>query len=323
MDRRTAMRTLAGCLLASPMAAFAQQATKLVRVGILGNEDGPAWESFRQGMRDLGYLDSRTVTIESRWSEGKPERLPGLAIELVQLKVDVIVASGTQGVRAARQATGTIPIVMAVSAYPDKLGLVESLAHPGGNVTGLSNVAPDLMGKRFELLRQIAPKVSRVAMLRNSASPAEVLAFPDVQAAAAAVGVEIQSIEMRTPDGYAEAFAAVTGSRADALYANGSPVNFRIRHLIADFALTNRLPSMYEERLFVESGGLVSYAPGFVDLFRRAATYVDRILKGAKPPDLPVQQPTKFELVINIKTARALGLAVPQSLLLRADEVIQ
>jgi putative ABC transport system substrate-binding protein len=274
-------------------------------------------------MRDLGYVDNRNVTMEWRWSGGKTDRLPALAIELVQAKVDVIVVSSTQATRAAKQATSTIPIVMAVSAYPDKLGLVESLARPGGNVTGLSNLGPELLGKSFELLKEIAPKASHLAVLWNPASPVEALVFKEVLAAAPAFGLEIQSIEMRTPEDSAEAFATVTASRADALFALGNPVNFKNRQLIVDFALKTRLPSLYQERLFVESGGLVSYAPRFSDLFRRAATYVDKILKGAKPADLPVEQPTKFELVVNLKTAEALALTIPQSVLLRADEVIQ
>jgi putative ABC transport system substrate-binding protein len=259
--------------------------------------------------------------MEWRWSEGKTDRLPALAIELVQLKVDIIVASSTQAVRAAKQATSTIPIVMAVSSYPDKIGLVESLARPGGNVTGLSNVAPELMGKRFQLLKEIAPQVSRVAVLWNPASPVEPFGFREALAAAPLAGVEIQSIEVRTPDDYATAFATVNASRAEALHAFGNPVNFKNRQLIADFAVKSRLPSSYEARLFVESGGLFSYAPSFTDLYRRTATYVDKILKGAKPADLPVEQPTKFELVINRTTAKALGLTIPQSLLLQAEEV--
>ncbi|MCC2653111.1 MAG: transporter substrate-binding protein [Microvirga sp.] len=323
IDRRTFIGTLAGGILAAPFTTFAQQPTKLPRIGVLGNEDTPPWEGFRQGMRDLGYVDNRNVTMEWRWSGGKTDRLPALAIELVQAKVDVIVVSSTQATRAAKQATSTIPIVMAVSAYPDKLGLVESLARPGGNVTGLSNLGPELLGKSFELLKEIAPKASHLAVLWNPASPVEALVFKEVLAAAPAFGLEIQSIEMRTPEDSAEAFATVTASRADALFALGNPVNFKNRQLIVDFALKTRLPSLYQERLFVESGGLVSYAPRFSDLFRRAATYVDKILKGAKPADLPVEQPTKFELVVNLKTAEALALTIPQSVLLRADEVIQ
>ena len=324
IDRRTFIGTLAGGLLASPFASFAQQPTKVPRIGILGNEaGGAAWEGFRQGMRDLGYVDGRNFTVESRWSEGKTERFPAMAIELVQLKVDIIVASGTQATRAAKQATGTIPIVMTVSAYPDKIGLVESLAHPGGNVTGLSNVSPDLMGKRFELLKEIAPKISRLAVMWNPASPVEPFGFQAVLAAGAAAGLEIKSIEVRTPDDLAAAFAAVTASRADALYALANPVNSKFRQSIVDFALKSGLPDLYEDRSYIESGGLLSYGPSFVDMYRRAATYVDKILKGAKPADLPIEQPTKFELLINPKTAKALGLAIPQSMLLRGGELIQ
>jgi ABC-type uncharacterized transport system substrate-binding protein len=323
MDRRRFLLTsLAGALVA-PLAAGAQPTGKVWRVGILGNENSAPWEAFRRGLRDLGYVGGRNLTMESRWSEGRTERLPALAIELVQLRVDVIVASGTQAVRAAKQATSTIPIVMAVSAHPDKIGLVESLARPGGNVTGLDNVGPDLKGKQLQLLKELAQKVSRVAVLWNPANLVETFGFKEMVAAAAVIGVEIQSIDVRTPDDYLAAFATVTASRADALYAFGNPVNFKNRQLIADFALKSRLPSIYEERLFVESGGLMSYAPSFTDLFRRAATYVDKILKGAKPADLPVEQPTKYELLINLKTAKALGLTIPPSLLLRADQVIE
>jgi putative ABC transport system substrate-binding protein len=323
VDRRAFLGTLTGGLLSAPLAAEAQSAGKMWRVGILGNENSAPWEAFRRGLRDLGYVGGRNLTMESRWSEGRTERLPALAIELVQLRVDVIVASGTQAVRAAKQATSTIPIVMAVSAHPDKIGLVESLARPGGNVTGLDNVGSDLKGKQLQLLKEVAPKVSRVAVLWNPANLVETFGFKEMVAAAAVIGVEIQSIDVRTPDDYLAAFATVTASRADALYAFGNPVNFKNRQLIADFALKSRLPSIYEERLFVESGGLMSYAPSFTDLFQRVATYVDKILKGAKPADLPVEQPTKFELVMNLKTAKTLGLTIPPSVLARADEVIQ
>ena len=322
IDRRTFIGTLAGGVLASPFSTLAQPA-KLPRIGVLGNENNPPWEGFRRGLRELGYIDGRNVAIEWRWSEGRTDRFPALAAKLVQAKVDVIVVSGTQAARAAKQATSTIPIVMAVSAYPDKLGLVESLARPGGNVTGLSNLGPELLGKSFELLKEIAPKASHLAVLWNPASPVEALVFKEVLAAAPAFGLEIQSIEMRTPEDSAEAFATVTASRADALFALGNPVNFKNRQLIVDFALKTRLPSLYQERLFVESGGLVSYAPRFSDLFRRAATYVDKILKGAKPADLPVEQPTKFELIINMKAAKQIGLTIPPNVLARADRVIR
>ena len=323
MERRTFLALVSGSLLAAPRAAGAQQAGKIHRIGVLGNENNPPWDGFRRGLRDLGYVDGRNLSIEWRWSEGKPDRFPGLATEVVALKPDVIVASGTQATRAAKRATSTIPIVMTTSSYPDKIGLVDSLSRPGGNVTGLSNVGPELSGKKLELLKDIAPKASRVAVLFNPASEVEPLAVQELSVAAPAVGVEIQSVEVRSPDDFSAAFAALSPSRVHALLALGNPINFRGRQLIADFALKNRLPSIYDERLFVEAGGLMSYAPSFTDSFRRAATYVDKILKGAKPADLPVEQPTKFELVINLKTAKALGLTIPQSLLARADQVIE
>ena len=310
-------------VILAPLAAQAQPAGKVYRIGVLGNENAPPWEGFRQGLRELGYVDSRNVTMEWRWSEGKTDRLPALAIELVGLRVDIIVASGTQAVRAAKQATSTIPIVMAVSSYPERIGLVASLARPGGNVTGLSNVAPELSGKKLELLKEIAPKASRLAVLWNRASPVEPLGLQALRAAAPAAGMEILSVEVSTADDYPAAFASVASRRAHALMAHGNPVNFKNRQLIADFALRSRLPSIYEERLFVEAGGLMSYAPSFTDLFRRAATYVDKILKGAKPADLPVEQPTRFELVINLKTAKTLGLTIPPLVLFRADQVIE
>ena len=322
MDRRTFL-TLAGGLLATPVAAEGQPAGRVWRIAVLGNENNPPWEGFRQGLRDLGYVEGRNVTMEWRWSEGKTDRLPGLAMELVALKPDVIVASGTQAVRAAKQATSAIPIVMTTSSYPDKIGLVESLSRPGGNVTGLSNLGPELSGKKLELLKEIAPKASRVAVLWNPTSPVEPLTVKELLTAAAAVGVEIQSVEVRSPDDFSAAFTTLSSSRVHALLALGNPINFRGRHLIADFALRNRLPSVYDERLFVDAGGLMSYAPSFTDSFRRAATYVDKILKGAKPADLPVEQPTKFELVINVKTAKILGLSIPPSLLLRADRLVE
>ena len=256
--------------------------------------------------------------MDWRWSEGKTERLSILALELVQLKVDIIVTAGTQATWAANDATSTIPIVMAVSGYPDKIGLVESLAHPGGNVTGLSNVAPELFGKRLQLLKEIAPKVCRVAVLWFPESLVEALSFRDMLAAGAAAGLKIQSIEMRTTDNYAAAFTTATGSRAEALYVNAHALHAKNRQLIADFALKSRLPSMYEERLFVDAGGLLSYAPSFIDLFRRAATYFDKIIKGAKPADLPIEQPTTFELWINPKTAKLLDLTIPQSMYMQA-----
>ena len=322
MDRRCFLLTSLAGALAAPLAAGAQQAGRVYRIGILGNENTPPWEGLRRGLRDLGYVDGRNVTLEWRWSQGNVERLPSLAAELVALRLDVVVASGTQAILAAKQATATIPIVMAVSSYPDKLGLVASLAHPGGNITGLTNVAPELSGKKLEFLKEISPKVSRVGLVWNPDSPVETFGFRELATAALALGVVMQSIEVRRPDDFPTAFASTTSSSIDALIAHGNPVNFKGRYLIADFSLRRRLPSIYEERLFVEAGGLISYAPNFTDLFRRAAGYVDRILKGTKPADLPVEQPTKFELVINLKTAKAVGIVVPPTVLQRADEEI-
>ncbi len=322
-DRRTFIGSVAGGLLGSPAISLAQQPTKVPRIGVLANSESPAWDAFRRGLRELGYVDGRNVAMEWRWADGRADRYPALAAELVLLKVDIIVTSSTPATLAAKQATRTIPILMLNSAYPDKIGLVESLARPGGNITGFSNVLPELAGKEQQLLKEMVPKVSRVAMLWNPANPLEVMGFRDAQAAAAMAGLEILSIEVRGPDDYSAAFAAVTSGRADAMHANVNPVNSRNYQLIVDFALKNRLPSSFEERLFVVAGGLFSYGSSFSDTFQRSAIYVDKILKGAKPAEMPIQQPTKFEFVINLKTAKALGLTVPNSLLLRADEVIQ
>jgi putative ABC transport system substrate-binding protein len=320
--RAAALVFLCGFLL-PPVVAHAQATAKVYRIGVLGNEDNPPWEGLRQGLRDLGYVDGRNITFEWRWSGGFTDRLPALARELVALKPDVIVVSGSQAALAAREATKSIPIVMALSQHPEKLGLVESLARPGGNITGLSTIAPQLMAKKLELLKEVAPHVSRVAVLWNPSSPSEQLQFRDLMDAASGAGVTIQSIAARSPEDLPAALAEIASQRAHAMLAVGNPITFKGRHLVADFARSHRLPSVFEEQLFVEAGGLVSYGPNFVDLFRRAAGYVDRILKGTRPADLPVEQPIKFELVINRKTAASLGLAIPPSVLLRADRVIE
>jgi len=322
-DRREFIGSVAGCVLAAPFAATAQPSARLPRIGILANYEGPPWDGFRRGLRELGYVEGRTLLIEWRWADGRADRYPALASELVQAKVDLIVTSGTPAALAAKQAAGSIPIVMAISAYPERTGLAESLSHPGGNITGLSSAAPEVAGKRLQLLKQLAPKTVRIVVLGNPASTIDVLAFRETQAAAAALGLELQRIDARTPDEHAAAFAAVTASRADAMHVVGNPANFKNAQAIADFALRSRLPSSYEERAFALAGGLISYAASFPDLYFRAATYVDKILKGAKPGELPIQHPTKFELVINLKTATALGLTIPPPLLLQADEVIQ
>ena len=321
-DRREFIGSVAGCMLAVPFAAAAQPSAKLPRIGILANYEGSSWDGFRRGMRELGYVDGRTIAMHWRFADGKIDRYPALASELVEAKVDLIVTSGTPAALAAKKATASIPIVMTISAFPEKVGLVESLSHPGGNITGFSHAAPEVTGKRLQLLKQLAPKTVRIVVLGNAASPIDVLAIREIQTAAAALGIELQRIDARTPDDHAAAFAAVTASGVDAMHVVGNPANFKNAQAIADFALRSRLPSSYEEREFALVGGLISYAASYPDLYLRAATYVDKILKGAKPGELPVQHPTKFELVINLKTATALGLAIPPPLLLQADEVI-
>lgn len=322
--RRTFVGGVAGGLLVWPFTGLAQGSTGVPRIGILGNTVGaPTFEAFVGALRGLGYVEGRNIAIERRWVEGRAERFPDLAIELIQLKVDLIVTTSTQATLAARRATSTVPIVMAISAYPDRIGLVETLAHSGGNVTGMSNVAPELAVKRLKLLKSIAPKVRRVAALWNPAIPVEPYAMREMQAGAVEVGIQILPIAVASRDGYAAAFAAMVAGRADALAAFGNPLNFKNQQLIADFALKNQLPSSYDEKAFVEAGGLFSYAPSFIDLFGRAARFVDKILKGAKPSDLPIQQPTTFEFTINAKTAKALGLTIPNSLMMRADKVIE
>jgi putative ABC transport system substrate-binding protein len=302
--------------------ADAQPAPRVFRIGTLGNDNSPVWEGFRQGLRELGYVEGRNVAIEARWSGGSPDRLPALARELVALNADVIVASSMQAIRAAKDATATVPVVMVLGSFPDKLGLVESLARPGGNVTGLSTLVPQLIAKRVELLKELVPKASRLAVLVDPSNPIEALGLRELVLAAETFGMKVQSFPARTPEELPANLAAAVSSGADALWAFGNPVNFRSRQLITEAARKNRLPSMFDERLFVETGGLVSYGPSYSEQFRRAASYVDKILKGAKPAELPVEQPLTFELSINRTTATALGLTIPSAVLLRADRVI-
>jgi len=321
--RRSFMGCVAGSVVAVPLAAFAQQRKDVPRIGVLGNTVGsPNYAAFVRALRDLGYVEGRNIAFEWRWAEGRADHFSDLASDLVRSKVDLIVTTGTQSSLAAKQATTTIPIVMAISSFPDKVGLVDSLAHPGGNVTGMNNVAPELAAKRTQLLKEIAPETSRVLLLLNASSPVESYGLPEFRTAAGAMGVELIVADVRAREDYPAAFAAATAGRIDALRAVGNPINFQHAQLIVDFALQQRIPSSYDEKVFVEFGGLLSYAPSFTDLFARAAIFVDKILKGAKPGELPIQQPTTFELAINAKTARALGLTIPQSMLLRADQVI-
>jgi putative ABC transport system substrate-binding protein len=326
VDRRAFIGTLAGGLLAAPLAAEAQQADKMARIGWLAVNLAAfphVREAFLQGLRDLGHVEGRNVVIEYRDAEGKLERLPVLAAELVALKVDVIVAPSTPAALAAKQATRTLPIVFAVAADPVASGLVTGLAQPGGNVTGLSILAPELIGKRLEQLTQAVPGVSRVAVLWQPGAlgkRTEQDMLKGAEATAGALGVRLQSVEVRSPADFDRAFSDMTRARAGALIVLPSPIFSERRHLV-DLAAKNRLPAVYTWREYVDAGGLMSYGPDLADMLRRAATYVDKILKGAKPADLPIEQPTKFELVINLKTAKALGLTIPQSLLQRADQV--
>jgi putative ABC transport system substrate-binding protein len=328
--QRRAFLIAAGALLAAPLATEAQQAAKVARIGFLSGNlaNGPhLQEAFRQGLRDLGYIEGRDVVIEYRDAEGKYERLPALAAELVALKVDVIFVGGaTPSALAAKQATRTIPIVFAAIPDPVSSGLVTSLARPGGNVTGLSALSPELVGKRLELLKRAVPGVSRVAVLWQPGATGERTVkdiLKEAEVAARALGVRLQFVEARGPADIDRAFSDMTGARADALTVLPGAMFVNERRRLVALAAKNRLPAVYGLREYVDTGGLMAYGPNLADLYRRVATYVDRILKGTKPGDLPVEQPTKFELVINLKTAKDLGLTIPQSVLARADEVIQ
>ncbi len=324
--RREFITLLGGVAVAWPLGARAQQAAKLPTIGFLGattpSAHGRYFAAFVQRLRDLGWIEGRTVAIEVRWAEGRTDRLAEIAAEFVRLKVDVIVTHGTATVVAAKQATAVIPIVFALVGDPVGTGLVTSLARPGGNVTGISTQAPDLGGKRLELLREVVPGLRRLAILANVGNPSNVLEMGEVQAAARTLGLEAAPFEIRRAEDIAPAFEALKG-RVDALHIPSDALVFTNRIRINTLALGARLPTMHGSREYIEAGGLMSYAPSFPDQFRRAADYVDKILRGAKPGDIPVEQPTKFELIINLKTAKALGLTIPESFLLRADEVVE
>jgi putative ABC transport system substrate-binding protein len=313
-------------ILVVPCTSNAQPPTQVHRIGLLipgsSSDFAPRIEAFGHGLRDLGYVEGRNITIEYRYAEGKVERFPDLAAELVRLKVDVIVAAGP-AIRAARQATTTIPIVMAVSGNPVGDGLVASLARPGGNITGLSVMIPEGSGKRLELLQEVVPTLSHVAVLWNPAVLGSTVAFKETQTAAQALGLQLQSIEVRSPDEFDQAFAAMTREHADALVVISNELFFGHHRQLAELSVRHRLPAMFHSREYAEAGGLMAYGANVEDLYRRAATYVDKILKGAKPTDLPVEQPMKFELVINLKAAKALGLTLSPMFLFRADEVIR
>jgi putative tryptophan/tyrosine transport system substrate-binding protein len=326
MQRREFISLLGIAAVTWPLAARAQQPKKLPTIGFLGTSTPSAWSqwttAFVQRLRELGWVEGGTVAIEYRWAEGRPERYAEIAAEFVRLKVDVIVTVGTAAA-AAKQATPVIPIVFAVAADPVGSGLVASLARPGGNVTGLSNQQVDIASKRLELLREVLPDFRRLAIIANVGYPAAVLDMNEVQVAARKLGLDVvDKLEIRKPEDVAPAFDALKGG-AQALYVCGDALVDAVRARINTLALGARLPTIYPNREYLQAGGLMSYGPNFSSLFRSAAEYVDKILRGAKPGDLPVEQPTKFELVINLTAAKALGLTIPESFLLRADEMIE
>jgi putative tryptophan/tyrosine transport system substrate-binding protein len=325
--RRAFLGSLMGGLFTAPLAAYAQQSTKVSRIGFLasGTSGGtaPRLEAFRQGLRDLGYVEGQNIAIEYRWAEGKVERLPASAVELLGLKVDVIVAVSTPDGLAAKKATGAIPIVFVTAADPVDSGLVASVARPGGNITGLSLLAPEIVARQLQTLKEAVPKASRMVVLSNPANRNTPFLVKETEAAARSLGVRVQLLGVPEGDAFESALRAATKERPGALFVLFDPLLFLHRTRIVEFANKNRLPAMYPHREYAETGGLMAYGADLRDNFRRAAIYVDKILKGAKPADLPVEQPTKFELVINLKTAKALGLTIPPSLLQRADEVIQ
>jgi putative tryptophan/tyrosine transport system substrate-binding protein len=307
----------------------AQQPQKVPRIGYLSPAGDPytpgrQLEVFRQGLRDLGYNEGKNILIEYRYAEGKPDRLLSVVRELVQLKLDVLVLPALQSIREAKQATKTIPIVMVTTVDPVAAGVVDSLARPGGNITGLTRLTRELSGKRLELLKEAVPRISRIGVLWDADNPGAAISFKEYEAAASALKIQFQSVEVRGPNPDLEgAFQAAAKGRASALITITNSMLSRYRKQIGELAIKNRLPSMYEGSDFVEAGGLMSYASNDAGNFRRAAYYVDRILKGAKPVDLPVEQPTKFEFWINLKTAKQIGLTIPPNVLARADKVIR
>ena len=316
---------LAVGLALAPVAGEGQQAGKLLRIGVIAfgtPETTTILVPFRQRLRELGYVEGQTLVLEVRYARGREEILPELASELVRLGVDVIYVGSDQVVLAAKRATSTIPVVM-VACDAVAAGLIESLSRPGGNVTGITCLSSEISGKRLELFREAVPKTSRLAVVWNTGDPGKAVEWRNTQVAARALGMTPTSLEVRTPSDIDTALTATTRQRFDALLVLGDALTINHRRKISELSAKNGIPALYGYREFVEAGGLMSYGPALPEMFRRAAEYVDKILKGAKPGDLPVEQPTKFELVINLKTAKALGLTIPQSLLIRADEIIQ
>jgi putative ABC transport system substrate-binding protein len=325
-------RFLTGVALAlAPIGATAHaqeyKAGKVSRVGFLGNSTAALEANlvgpFREGLRDLGYVEGRNVLIEYRWAGGKYERFPALIAELAALNVDVIVTAGTPAALAVKKTTPSIPLVMVAVGDPIGVGLVASLARPGGNATGLSSIAPELEGKRLELLREVVPKLLHIAVLWNPDNPFHAGSLKETRAAAQVLGIKVQLLGIRVSEEFPAAFAAILKERPGALLVLADRLFLHNRARIVDFEARHRLPGVYAYRELVEQGGLMSFGPSYADMHRRAASYVDKILKGSKPADLPVEQPTKFELMINLKASKALGLTIPQSLLQRADQIIQ
>ena len=326
VDRRAFLASLTGGLLAAPLATEVQQAGKVPRVGYLFyGSPGHSREidAFRQGLRELGYIEGRNIAIEYRFASGQIKRYPALAAELVRLNVDVIVAPATPQALAAKQATSSIPIVFVLVADAVGAGLISNFAHPGGNITGLTSSSAELGGKRLALLKQMVPKSSRVAVLYNPTDRSNVLIVQQLQESLPSLGLILQPLEVREAREFEGAFLAMTRQRADAMFGTPGALTFEHKQVVVDLAARHRIPAMWGHRSFVDAGGLMSYAVNLYDQNRQAAVFVDKILKGAKPSDLPVEQPTTFELVINLKTAKALGLAIPPSLLQRADQVIE
>jgi ABC-type uncharacterized transport system substrate-binding protein len=327
MGRRTFITLIGGAAAAWPLAARAQQTPKVPRIGFLGNSTA-ALEShlvgpFREGLRALGYEEGRSIVIEYRWAEGMYERFPVLIAELIALNVDVIVTAGTPAALAVKKATTSIPLVMIAVGEPVETGLVASLARPGGNATGVSSLSYGLEGKRLELLSEVVPSISHIAVFWNAGNPIQVIQERETRAAAEVMGMKMLSLGVRTLEEIEDAFAAIRRERPDALLVLADRLFLHHRKRIMDFAIEQRLPGVHAYRELVEIGGLMSYGPSYADLHRRAAAYVDKILKGAKPADLPVERPVKFVLVLNLKAAKALGVTVPPSVMLRADEVIE
>jgi len=327
MGRKVIGILLAGLALASIHLADAQQPKKVPRIGFLSSLSPAAvsarMDAFRQGLRELGYVEGKNIVIESRWGEGKTERLPDLAVELVRLKVDIIVTGGPAVNLSAKEATVTIPIVLGFDNDPVGNGFVASLARPGGNITGLSTHYPEISGNQMELLKEIIPKLSHVAVFGNSIQPGNPQALRETELAAGALGVKLQYLDIRSPKDIETAFREAKKGRADAVLVLGNVVVTSDPKQFVELAAKSRLAAIYWSPEFVEAGGLMAYSVSITDLFRRAAVYVDKILKGAKPADLPVEQPTKFEFIINLKTAKQIGLTIPPNVLARADKVIK